>query len=259
MGSVNDDVSRLGKPATKEEMDKMSYMHPVVMPHHPHSTHFTSLPSLDTSNISVSTSVSSSSGSEIESLFTTTNTTPTTGTADTSVAGSPTSPNCSGSYGHPQVIELHEVNSASIIHALDEQEQSEMDEHARAIHSEGIKAKAKPTKGKQSKPGKPQSDPASPPLLTCTFRPKELLRKRKAHVPVTEGGVQELKRKTVWEFVPTRVPDGISLRNFGIQVVSNNFSSPGFCRLTKHHSRYMLPFPTSSSTHPRVLHPTLSH
>jgi len=45
----------------------------------------------------------------------------------------------------------------------------------------------------------------APPLLTSTFRPKDLLRE-------TADGV--------WEFVPLKVPDGISLRNFGIQVVS---------------------------------------
>ena len=50
---------------------------------------------------------------------------------------------------------------------------------------------------------------------------KELLRKRRILVSSKDskdasGGA---KKKTVWEFVPTRVPDGISLRNFGIQVV----------------------------------------
>ncbi|KAF5359502.1 hypothetical protein D9756_003546 [Leucocoprinus leucothites] len=51
------------------------------------------------------------------------------------------------------------------------------------------------------------TDPAAPPLLTGTFRPKELLRRVK-----TSNGDFE------WEFVPAKVPDGISLRNFGIQV-----------------------------------------
>ena len=49
--------------------------------------------------------------------------------------------------------------------------------------------------------------PRAPPLLTSTFRPKDLLRTH-AH----DGAP---------EFVPPRVPDGISLRNFGIQVVSS--------------------------------------
>ncbi|KXN86091.1 Dual specificity protein phosphatase PPS1 [Leucoagaricus sp. SymC.cos] len=51
------------------------------------------------------------------------------------------------------------------------------------------------------------TDPASPPLLTGTFRPKELLQRVK-----TQDGTFE------WEFIPAKVPDGISLRNFGIQV-----------------------------------------
>ncbi|KAF9004867.1 hypothetical protein BDZ89DRAFT_1169119 [Hymenopellis radicata] len=44
----------------------------------------------------------------------------------------------------------------------------------------------------------------APPLLTSTFTPGELLRRGQG-----EAG---------WEFVPLKVPDGISLRNFGIQV-----------------------------------------
>lgn len=42
-----------------------------------------------------------------------------------------------------------------------------------------------------------------PTLLTSTFYPRDLLR------PTFDSG---------WEFVPPRIPDGISLRNFGIQV-----------------------------------------
>lgn len=52
------------------------------------------------------------------------------------------------------------------------------------------------------------TDPAAPPLLTGTFRPKELLRRVK-----TQNGDID------WEFAPVKVPEGISLRNFGIQVV----------------------------------------
>ncbi|KAI0052287.1 hypothetical protein FA95DRAFT_1533071 [Auriscalpium vulgare] len=47
------------------------------------------------------------------------------------------------------------------------------------------------------------------PLLTSTFKPRELLQ-------YTAGGTAQ--------FIPPRVPDGISLRNFGIQVVSAPFS-----------------------------------
>lgn len=43
-----------------------------------------------------------------------------------------------------------------------------------------------------------------------------------------------------WEFVPARVPDGISLRNFGIQVVSVFFSFIEICAYNDHHdSQYM--------------------
>ncbi|KAG6902081.1 hypothetical protein C0995_004582 [Termitomyces sp. Mi166 len=46
-------------------------------------------------------------------------------------------------------------------------------------------------------------------LLTCTFRPSEIVH------PLKPG---ENDGKEGWEFVPAKVPDGISLRNFGIQV-----------------------------------------
>jgi len=36
-----------------------------------------------------------------------------------------------------------------------------------------------------------------------------------------------------WEFVPLVVPDGISLRNFGIQVVSGSTISVNISSLTK--------------------------
>ena len=62
------------------------------------------------------------------------------------------------------------------------------------------------------------SDPYSPPLLTSTFRPKELLRRVRVERP--DGDTTSASQQRKWEFVPTKVPDGISLRNFGIQVVS---------------------------------------
>ncbi|KAG6856272.1 hypothetical protein H0H87_005957 [Tephrocybe sp. NHM501043] len=50
-------------------------------------------------------------------------------------------------------------------------------------------------------------------LLTCTFRPSEILR------PVQPNPTPaEAQGTDGWEFVPAKVPDGISLRNFGIQV-----------------------------------------
>ena len=69
----------------------------------------------------------------------------------------------------------------------------------------------------QSQPIQSQSDPYSPPLLTSTFRPKELLRKIRVERPNSDASVSQQRK---WEFVPAKVPDGISLRNFGIQVVS---------------------------------------
>jgi dual specificity MAP kinase phosphatase len=73
----------------------------------------------------------------------------------------------------------------------------------------------------QSQPIQPQSsytsDPYSPPLLTSTFRPKELLRRVRVERPDGDASASPQRK---WEFVPAKVPDGISLRNFGIQVVS---------------------------------------
>lgn len=69
----------------------------------------------------------------------------------------------------------------------------------------------------QTHPIPSQSDPYSPPLLTSTFRPKELLRKVRVERPDSNASVSQQRK---WEFVPAKVPDGISLRNFGIQVVS---------------------------------------
>ncbi|KAF7294193.1 hypothetical protein HMN09_01147700 [Mycena chlorophos] len=57
-------------------------------------------------------------------------------------------------------------------------------------------------------------DPQNPPLLTCSFRPKELIRPVEHAPPFTP--VEDSDED--WEFRPARVPDGISLRNFGIQV-----------------------------------------
>ncbi|KAJ7081890.1 hypothetical protein B0H15DRAFT_853971 [Mycena belliarum] len=69
-------------------------------------------------------------------------------------------------------------------------------------------------------------------LLTCTFRPRELLRRVGGERPVLShapafaaakpaaghSGDSQDEEDGEWEFRPARVPDGISLRNFGIQV-----------------------------------------
>lgn len=78
-----------------------------------------------------------------------------------------------------------------------------------------------------------------PPLITSTFRQKDLIRR----VPSFKSA-RSLKRRSSseqaidlvkpsdeeddgsdgeWEFIPPRIPDGISLRNFGIQVVRLSF------------------------------------
>ncbi|KAF8181270.1 hypothetical protein BJ912DRAFT_612758 [Pholiota molesta] len=62
------------------------------------------------------------------------------------------------------------------------------------------------------------TDPNAPPLLCSTFRPKELLRRKRTASMGGGGGKKEGRKDEDWEFVPARVPDGISLRNFGIQV-----------------------------------------
>ncbi|KDR75977.1 hypothetical protein GALMADRAFT_456206 [Galerina marginata CBS 339.88] len=118
----------------------------------------------------------------------------------------------------------------------------------------------------QYQPKQP-TNPAAPPLLTSTFRPKELLRRsraprvgtgtgqaahNRAHAQTRPQNQIRIPGRVVssalggpmgpmgrrkekddkdrerdrdrdreeegWEFVPARVPDGISLRNFGIQV-----------------------------------------
>ena len=59
------------------------------------------------------------------------------------------------------------------------------------------------------------STQTKPSFLTCSFRPRELLRTR------TD------ERGTANVFVEPKIPDGISLRNFGIQVVSTIVASCG--------------------------------
>ncbi|KAG6838432.1 hypothetical protein C0991_011683 [Blastosporella zonata] len=61
----------------------------------------------------------------------------------------------------------------------------------------------------------PEGIPTTPDLalLTCTFRPSDILRLVESK-PTLAGHT----RPEGWEFVPAKVPDGISLRNFGIQV-----------------------------------------
>ena len=88
-----------------------------------------------------------------------------------------------------------------------------------------------PSNNSQQRSSKPvlkhPTNPSAPPLLTSTFRPKELVRRTKRivvqqgnEVKVLSGQEGEREDEGSWEFVPAKVPNGISLRNFGIQVVS---------------------------------------
>lgn len=67
-------------------------------------------------------------------------------------------------------------------------------------------------------PSRPRSKRSrTPPLLTSSFRPSELL---KRVADSWESAKDDGKSGDKWDFIPLKVPDGISLRNFGIQVVS---------------------------------------
>lgn len=65
------------------------------------------------------------------------------------------------------------------------------------------------------------SPPPPPPLLTSSFRARDLLREVKELRELPGQGIRDVSVEDgVVEFVEPRVPDGISLRNFGIQSVS---------------------------------------
>ncbi|KAF4596057.1 tyrosine/serine/threonine protein phosphatase pps1 [Pleurotus pulmonarius] len=55
----------------------------------------------------------------------------------------------------------------------------------------------------------------TPPLLTSSFRPSELLKRVAESWESVQSGSKGADK---WDFIPLKVPDGISLRNFGIQV-----------------------------------------
>ncbi|KAJ8516784.1 hypothetical protein ONZ45_g5943 [Pleurotus djamor] len=75
-------------------------------------------------------------------------------------------------------------------------------------------------------PAHKRARPRTPPLLTSSFRPGELLARVREEAsrpssPLPEqakDGARVSRSKWKWEFVKPKVPDGISLRNFGIQV-----------------------------------------
>ena len=86
-------------------------------------------------------------------------------------------------------------------------------------------------------------------MLTSSFRPRELL-----HPQAKEDG------SVSCAFVEPRVPDGISLRNFGIQVVSrpsllHMILFPALVRLLRHVmfvSSFVLPFSPAIVRLPRA-------
>jgi dual specificity MAP kinase phosphatase len=128
--------------------------------------------------------------------------------------------------GYPEVIQLEETT------LIPEEEEKRVRglEGKRGVGGKvggaarkgGVKKKSKKmgkTAGTQKRKGKgkSQTDPNVPPLLTCTFRPKELLRRKRVAASSSSTGGQQSQE--VWEFVPARADDRIFLRNFGIQMV----------------------------------------
>ena len=64
--------------------------------------------------------------------------------------------------------------------------------------------------------------PACPPILTSTFLPAQLIQPCQTAPDNVTLRKDDWLESTNWEFKPAIVPDGISLRNFGIQVVSRS-------------------------------------
>ena len=63
-------------------------------------------------------------------------------------------------------------------------------------------------------------------MLTCTFFPSQLIQPCPPSRTYDFHGWARGDTVTLeidWEFKPAKVPDGISLRNFGIQLVSPRF------------------------------------
>lgn len=229
---------------TKDEMDAMPYMHPVISPH---SHHHANLASINTSFSESSTDLETATSSS-----TSISSTPSAdaSTAPTSMSGSPVSASPDGgcATAYPQVIALEEVEappSTAQLKSVEQREevngnrQKKQDKESLKVASpvnEAVSGSKHKTRAKAN------TDPAAPPLMTCTFRPNELLRKRRVNKPpsaaMRENSVagdkrnrnprkgaehravddEETDTEVVWEFVPARVPDGISLRNFGIQM-----------------------------------------
>ncbi|KAE9399440.1 hypothetical protein BT96DRAFT_965626 [Gymnopus androsaceus JB14] len=104
-----------------------------------------------------------------------------------------------------------------------------MNGHAAPPHQDQIP----PQTHERERHTKPHAPALPPPILTSTFRPHELLRRVPSTTKPTSGSGSRAPSKPnsnahndtdsdssddEWEFMPLRVPAGISLRNFGIQV-----------------------------------------
>ncbi|KAF5371701.1 hypothetical protein D9758_003412 [Tetrapyrgos nigripes] len=101
-----------------------------------------------------------------------------------------------------------------------------------STHTPSLDLSANPLHTQQRTPRTPPR--SSKPILTSTFRASELIRRvpptssylqskygdTNMHMNNEDKGVNDDDEDGDWEFVPLNVPEGISLRNFGIQVAS---------------------------------------
>ncbi|KAG6835331.1 hypothetical protein H0H93_002598 [Arthromyces matolae] len=179
-----------------EEQDDAKHMHPVIqrlappvpMPiqttelHLPSSLSSTSTATSESSSSSTSDNFSFSLPSSPESASISTSPT-STSTSPKPILTTPPSPN-------PSTAEPISSVSAGVLPAPTQTQ----------ITSASAALNAIPN---------PNADLA---LLTCTFRPCDIVR------PVPMDTDAKESQAGGWEFVPAKVPDGISLRNFGIQV-----------------------------------------
>ena len=168
------------------------HMHPVALristSDHPHSLSHDRRPSNASSSDSASTYASSSSSN--------------LGSGSTSATSLP-SPLCPSS------------PSCAAYPNMNEEDRSLLDAHTPSdSHSEAQHINDSP-------------NTTCPPILTSTFLPSQLIHPCQTAVDNTSHVLlrnADWAETTDWEFNPAIVPDGISLRNFGVQVVSRSLS-----------------------------------
>lgn len=191
---------------------------PVPVPFHPHGLGITTSLDKSVTPASISstfTSSSVSSPSSPSSTFTTPISTPSSSSSEESSL-SPT-PALADDVKPPQQPKLMSNISANTVTQA-------------SFPRPSLSSSSNDSQQRTSKPVlRHPTDPSAPPLLTSTFRPKELVRRTK-RIMLQQGkevkplsgntGEKEREDEGSWEFVPAKVPNGISLRNFGIQVVS---------------------------------------